>query len=116
MAGRGQAATVTPIKEPREPFAFTPAAKSIAYQGVNYNFRELTVAENDQCRELATDSKDGTYDGRKHMRLMICLGSTDPKIDPEQLEQFPQRLYGRILEMVAGLNDENSVDDDEGND
>lgn len=105
-----RAAEVTVI---REPFAFTPASKSISFQGVEYSFRELTVAENDQCRELATD-KDGVYDGRKHMRLMICLGSVEPKIDPEDLEKFPQRLYGRILDLVSSLNDETTLDD-EGN-
>jgi len=104
---------VTPIKEARDPFDFAPAKDTIKFQDVVYTFRELTVAENDECRELATD-KDGTYDGRKHMRLMICLGSEDPKIDPEQLEKFPQRLYGKILELVANLNDESSLDD-EGN-
>ena len=110
---RGAGAEVTPIKEAREPFAFVPATSSVTFQGVTYTFRELTVAENDECRELAT-SPDGTYDGRKHMRLMICLGSVEPKIDPEQLEVFPQRLYGKILEKVATLNDEGTLDD-EGN-
>lgn len=98
-------ATVTAI---RDPFDFTPASNAFPFQGVTYEFRELTVAENDQCRELAT-APDGTYDGRKHMRLMICLGSVEPKIDPEQLEKFPQRLYGKILELVSNLNDEGTL-------
>lgn len=100
---------MTPIKEVREPFAFVPATSSVTFQDVTYRFRELTVKENDECRELAT-APDGTYDGRKHMRLMICLGAVEPTIDPEQLESFPQRLYGRVLELVAGLNDEGTVD------
>jgi len=112
MARGAQEATVTPIKEARDPFAFVPATKEIAFQGVTYKFRELTVAENDECRETST-GPDGTYDGRQHMRLMICMGSVEPKIDPEQLEQFPQRLYGKILELVANLNDEGTLDDDE---
>ena len=110
MAARGATQEVTPI---RDPFDFPVEQARVSYKGVSYSFRELTVAENDMCREMATD-KDGTYDGRKHMRLMICLGSVEPKIDPEQLETFPQRLYGKILELVANLNDEGSLDD-EGN-
>jgi len=112
MAGRAE--KVTPIVEPREPFAFIPNSNEYTFQGVTYKFRELTVAENDECRELAT-APDGTYDGRKHMRLMICLGSVEPKIDPEQLQQFPQRLYGKLLELVSSLNDEGTLDDTEGN-
>lgn len=110
MAGRGQA-TVSPLRqeEPREAFDFVPASKYIVFQGITYTFRELTVAENDECRDLATD-KDGNYDGRTHMRMMICTGSVEPKIDPEQLTKFPQRLYGKILELVAELNDESTIE------
>lgn len=123
MSSRGSAAAVevaevTPIKTARDPFDFPLAEGEVAYKGVTYKFRELTVAENDQCREAATDTtkKPPEYDGRVHMRMMICMGSVDPIISPDQLEKFPQRLYGKILEVVTDLNDEGTLDaETEGN-
>lgn len=100
----------------RDPFEFPFIKKSVTYGGVNYTFRELSVAENDECRDGATNDKDQTFDGRLMMRLMICTASVDPKIDLEQLSKFPQRLYSNIVDIVNDLSDPETLkDDDPGN-
>jgi len=97
----------------RDPFDFTPIKDSVTYAGVSYVFRELTVAENDECREAATNEKESTFDGRLMMRLMICASSVDPKIDLEQLASFPQRLFSRIVDIVNELNDPDTLKDED---
>lgn len=104
------------MAEPREPFDFTPIKKSVTYGGVAYVFRELTVAENDVCRDGATNEKDQTFDGRLMMRLMICASAIEPAIDLETLAKFPQRLYSHIVDTVNELNDPDTLkDEDPGN-
>lgn len=95
---------VTAIKQPaRDPFDFPPVTDKVTYLGVDYGFRELTVAETDQARE---DSIMGEkFDGRLMTRLMICTSSTEPKIDLEQLGKMPQGLYSAIVDCVNDLND-----------
>lgn len=95
----------------RDPFDFPMATVDFTFKGVTYKFRELTVAENDECRELSTD-KDGKYDGRNHMRLMICNGAVDPIIKPEQLNKLPQRLYSKFVDLVSDLNNEDTLKED----
>lgn len=105
------------VNEPaREPFDFIAIKKSVTYAGATYTFRELTVAENDLCRDGATNEKDQTFDGRLMMRLMICESSVEPKIDLEKLATFPQRLYAHIVDIVNELNDPDTLkDEDPGN-
>ena len=112
MSTRG----ATQVTEPtplRDPFDFQPLKKSVTYNGVTYVFRELTVAENDVCRDGATNEKDQTFDGRLMMRLMIAEASLEPKIDIETLAKFPQRLYAHIVELVSELNDPETLKDED---
>lgn len=100
----GTEAAVTKIaKAQRDPFDFPANTDKVSYMGVDYHFRELTVAETDQARE---DSMIGDkFDGRLMTRLMICEASTDPKIGLEQLAKIPQRLYSAMVDLVNDLND-----------
>lgn len=101
---RGETVTKLSDSAPtRDPFDFPPNTDKVEYMGVEYHFRELTVAETDQARE---DSiiKD-KFDGRLMTRLMVCESSTEPKIDLEQLAKLPQRLYAAIVDCVNDLND-----------
>lgn len=101
MAGR---ATVTKIDQPdRDPWDFPPNTKSVSYLGVDYLFRELTVAETDEARESST--ADDKFDGRLMTRLMIITGSVEPKLDMEKLGKLPQRLYSVVVDAVNELND-----------
>lgn len=97
----------------REPFDFPPTTKDIAYQGVTYRFRELTVAETDQARE---DSMIGDkFDGRLMTRLMICAAAQEPTMDFEQLGKMPQRLYSAIVDVVNDLNDPDALTEEDKN-
>lgn len=107
---RRSAEVIEPVVE-RDPFDFPMATADFTFKGVTYKFRELTVAENDECREISTD-KDGKYDGRNHMRLMICAASTEPVIKLEQLNKLPQRLYSKFVDLVSDLNNEDTLEED----
>lgn len=78
----------------------------------SFVFRELTVAENDTCREAAT-AKDESFNGRTMMRMMVTVSSVEPKLTLEGLTSLPQRVYARIVEFVNDLNDAESLDKDE---
>ena len=109
MPSRSDGATVS-----RSPFEFPVETKSITYKGVTYTFRELTVGENDQCRELAT-GPDDAFDGRVMIRAMIVEGAVEPKIEMEDLERVPQRLYAQFINIVNDLNDPETFKADPGN-
>jgi hypothetical protein len=100
MANRAEAVVKFPE---RDPFDFPPNTDKVSYMGVDYHFRELTVAETDNAREMSIDGDK--FDGRLMTRLMITTASTDPKIDFEQLAKLPQRLYSAIVDLVNELND-----------
>lgn len=101
-------------KAARDPFEFPSETKSVTYKGVTYVFRELTVAENDLCRELAT-GPDDSFDGRVMIRQMIVLGAKDPAMSMEDLEKVPQRLYAQFIDVVNSLNDPATFEADPGN-
>lgn len=100
----------------RDAFDFPYETKSFTFKGVKYSFRELTVAEMDECREMATNDKDQTIDGRQMMRFEIAKSSVEPKIDLEQLSKCPQRLYLNFVDIVNELNDADALknEDDPG--
>lgn len=110
MPSRSDGTTVT-----RTPFDFPVETKSITYKGVTYTFRELTVGENDTCRELATGPNPDDFDGRVMIRAMIVEGSVEPKIAMEDLEKIPQRLYAQFIEIINDLNDPATFQADPGN-
>jgi hypothetical protein len=102
-------ATVTEIK-PIDPFAIQDKELDLGMRG-KFTFRELTVKENDAARETAT-AKDGTFNGRTMMRMMVTMSAVEPKISLEQLEKLPQRVYAAIVEFVNDLNDAESLTDE----
>lgn len=102
------------MAETRNPFDFPEETREVRYKGVTYKFRELTVAENDVCRELAT-GPDDTFDGRTMIRQMIVLGAVEPPMTIEDLEKVPQRLYAQFIDAVNLLNDPATFEADPGN-
>jgi phage FluMu protein gp41 len=102
------------VLEKRNPFDFPVETKSVKYRGVTYTFRELTVAENDLCRELAT-GPDDTFDGRVMIRQMLVVGAVEPPMTMEDLEKVPQRLYAQFIDVVNLLNDPATFEEDPGN-
>lgn len=109
MSSRG--ATVAKIEDhiKRDPFDFPPNTKTVNYLGVEYKFRELTVAETDQAREDSTNDETKIIDGRLMTRLMICTAATEPEMNMEQLSKLPQRLYSAIVDAVNDLNDPDAL-------
>lgn len=103
-----------PVSIARDPFDFPVETKVVTYRGVSYKFRELTVAENDLCRELAT-APDDTFDGRVMIRQMIVAGAVEPEITMDQLEKLPTRLYSAFIDAVNDLNDPATFQADPGN-
>lgn len=100
----------------RDPFDFPYEHKSFTFKGVKYTFRELDVAEMDECREMATDDKEKTIDGRAMMRFEICKSAEDPKMSLDQLAKCPQKLYLNFVDIVNALNDADELkDEDPGN-
>lgn len=106
MPSRGSA-TVTSIEAARDPWDFPPNTKAISYMGVEYTFRELTVAETDEARESSMDGEK--FDGRLMTRLMIVTGSVEPKMTLETLGKLPQRLYSLVVDTVNELNDPDAL-------
>lgn len=106
---RGEAVTKLSEYAGRDPFDFPANTADVEYMGVNYKFRELTVAETDQAREDSTIGDK--FDGRLMTRLMITLSATEPTIDLEQLAKLPQRLYAKIVDVVNDLNDPDALTD-----
>lgn len=98
----------------RNPFDFPVETKSVTYRGVTYKFRELTVGENDVCREAAS-GPDDTFDGRTMIRMMIVTGAVEPAMSLEDLEKVPQRLYAQFIDAVNALNDPATFEADPGN-
>lgn len=95
----------------RAPFDFPVETKSVTYKGVGYKFRELTVAENDLCRDAAS-GPDDTFDGRIMIRQMIVIGAMEPEMTMEDLEKVPQRLYAQFINVVNDLNDPATFEDE----
>lgn len=93
----------------RDPFDFPPLTKTYRYQGVDYTFRELTVAETDEAREGSMI--DDKFDGRLMSRLMVCKAAVSPVMDLEQLSKLPQRLYSKVIDIVNDLNDPEALTD-----
>lgn len=101
---------VTDIVPKIDPFAIVTKELNLGMRG-KFSFRELTVEENDTCRETAT-AKDGTFNGRTMMRMMVTMSAIDPEIKLEQLNKLPQRVYAAIVEFVNDLNDSESLTDE----
>lgn len=104
----GATVKALPPVEKRDPFDFPAKTDSITYQGVEYVFKELTVAETDECREGATLADD-KFDGRLMTRLMVCASSHEPKITLELLTKLPQSLYVAMMDLVNDINDPESL-------
>lgn len=88
--------------------------KTIWHRGKAYRFRELTLGENDACRDAAT-SPDDKYDGMEMMRQMIALSSVEPSLTRDDLNKVPARLYAHMVEAVNDLNDPDTLKVDPGN-
>lgn len=97
----------------RDPFDFPYETKSFTYKGIKYSFRELTAAEMDECREMATDEKEKTIDGRAMMRFEIVKAATEPTMTLDQLVKCPQRLYLNFVDIVNDLNDAEALKDED---
>ena len=82
---------------------FPFAKKKVKIEGVEMTFRELTVAENDECADAAT-GPNNEFSGRTMMRMMIMKSSVEPKLDSEQLAAMPNRVYIQIYDVVNDLN------------
>lgn len=102
MSSREAAVTKIPA-EPRSPFDFPPVTDKVTYLGIDYTFRELSVGETDDAREMSIDGDE--FDGRLMTRLMITTSSLEPKITLELLTKLPQSLYSAIVDCVNELND-----------
>lgn len=87
---------------------------SVSYKGKTYRFRELTVGENDLCREAAM-GPDEKYDGREMMRMMIVSAAIAPEISRAEIEKIPSRLYAHMVDVVNTLNDPDTLETDPGN-
>ena len=113
MASRTATAesNVTEIK-PSNPFGLIESTLDLGARG-QFKFRELTVEENDMCREAATDKKDQTFNGRTMMRMMIVTSAVDPKLQLTDLVKLPQRVFARIVDFVNDLNDANTLATDD---
>ena len=109
MSNRQTVAEPIPM---RDPFDFPYEQESFTFKGVKYSFRELTVAEMDSCREMATNDTDQTIDGRAMMRFEICASSTEPKITLDLLSKCPQRLYLNFVDVVNRINDADTLVDE----
>ncbi len=96
----------TPITK-IDPLATLTETLDLGLRG-KFSFRELTVEENDTCRETAT-AKDGSFNGRTMMRMMVTISSIEPNISLESLNKMPQRVYAAIVEFVNDLNDSESL-------
>jgi hypothetical protein len=96
----------------REPFDFPYEEASFTFKGVKYIFRELTVAQMDECREMATNDTDQTIDGRAMMRFEIVASSYEPKLTLDLLSKCPQRLYLNFVDLVNTLNDPDALKDE----
>lgn len=88
----------------RDPFDFPPNTDKVTYKGVTYTFRELTVSEVDEIREMSID-KDTGFDGRLMTRLMIAKGAVEPTMTLDDLAKFPQSVYSLVVDCVNDLND-----------
>lgn len=94
---------------------FPPETATITYKGRAYTFRELTLGENDVCREAAT-GPDGAFDSRAMMRQMIVQASVDPELTYDDLLTIPQRFYAQIVDLVNRLNDPDTLEGDKDKD
>jgi hypothetical protein len=77
--------------------------KTVTIKGKKFRFRELSVAENDECADSAKNP-DGTINGRTMMRMMIMKSSVEPKLDSDIIAELPNRMYIRIYDVVSALN------------
>lgn len=95
---------------------FPFAKKKVTIEGVEMTFRELTVAENDECADAAQGPGPNDFNGRTMMRMMIIKSSVEPKLDSEMLAAMPNRVYIQVYDIVNALNTlEASAEGDEGN-
>jgi hypothetical protein len=98
------------VSEARDPLDYPYETATVHFKGASYTFRELTLGENDSCRELATDP-EGNIDGRSMMRAMVIESAVAPELDSDKLLKTPQRLYARFVDTVNRLNDPDSLDE-----
>lgn len=90
---------------------FPFAKKTVTIEGVEMTFREITVAENDECADAAT-GPNNEFSGRTMMRMMIMKSSVDPVLDSEALAAMPNRVYIQIYDVVNELNTLNVSEDE----
>lgn len=76
--------------------------------GVEYQFRELSVKENEACVTAARAS--GEFDGRIMMKFMVLKSVIDPKLTDVSLGDMPQRLYLKLCDVVSELNADDEVE------
>ena len=113
MPSRGSVVEEVEPTPLRGAFDFPYEQRSFTYKGIKYSFRELTVAEMDECREMATNDKDQTIDGRAMMRYEITKSAVEPAITLELLAKCPQRLYLNFVDIVNDLNDADAIKDED---
>ena len=93
---------------------FVPDTNGFTYKGVHYLFRELTVGENDECREAATDPKTDLVNSRTMMRMMIVAACVEPEgFDGDALTRLGSKLYSHVIDVVNELNDPDAFVSDE---
>ena len=94
-----------PVEVLPSDFDFPFNEKQVAVNGKEFRFRELTVAESDQCADAAR-KPDGDLDGRAMMRLMIAKSSVSPKLTADILAKLPGHVYVKFAEAVNDVNGE----------
>jgi hypothetical protein len=92
-----------------DPLDFLFVQRALDLNGHAFTFRELSVAESDECIDKSR-RPDDTIDGRLNMRLLISKSSVEPKLKIDDIAKMPNRVYIKIAEFV---NDLNSIDDAE---
>ena len=94
---------------------FPFAKKTVTIAEQDFVFRELTVAENDECADAAQGPGPNDFNGRTMMRMMIIKSSVEPALDSEMLAAMPNRVYIQIYDIVNALNTLSTEGDEEGN-
>ncbi len=80
--------------------------------GKEYELRELSVEENDECSDAAKD-ENGVTNGRIMMRMMIVKAVINPPLEIDDLAKLPQRLYLRLCDVVNEMSDPRSLPEPE---
>lgn len=109
VTGRGKVAETTATED--EILTFPFHTRSYTIGGVKFEFRELSLAENDECADMSRGD-DGAINPRTMTRLMIMKSCKSHTLTPKILAEMPQRIYSEIY---MAVNDINSIqpDDDE---